>query len=335
MTMESKSATWKIEIFLFVVFLTCFVGINHFATAQTGSANITPAQIGFATPEVACAKLIEAAEKFDVDSLRAILGPESEDLIASEDPVKDKTRMIDFAKMANEKKTVEIAKNKKQATLFVGPDDWPLPIPIVERAGKWYFDTKKGRQEILARRIGANELDAIAVCRGFVDAQEEYAEEIHDDSGVNQYAQRIISSPGKRDGLYWNNQDGTAGGPITEAIANALAEGYSIDKRGPSPFHGYYFKVLKGRGPLAPNGEIDFVIDGAMIGGFALAASPAEYGVTGIETFIVSYEGIVYQKDLGPHSLKIFSQLERYNPDKTWTPTDDRWPDQVVASAAP
>jgi Protein of unknown function (DUF2950) len=333
MTMECKSITQRVGTCLFVVFLTCLVGINHPASAQAKSANAAPAQTGFETAQLASAALIEAAEKFDVDSLRAILGPDSEDLIASEDPVKDKARMIDFAKMAKEKETVELAKNKPQVTLFVGPNDWPLPIPIVNRGGKWYFDTKQGRKEILARRIGANELDAIAVCRGFVEAQEEYAEEIHDDSGVNQYAQRIISTPGKRDGLYWKNADGTAGGPITEAIAKALEEGYSTDNQAPAPFHGYYFKVLKGRGPSAPNGEIDFVIEGAMIGGFALAATPAQYGVTGIKTFIVSYEGIVYQKDLGPDSLQVFSQIERYNPDKTWARTDDHWPDEVVASA--
>jgi hypothetical protein len=309
------------------------MGVSHLASAQMTSARAAPAQSGFETPELASAALIEAAEKFDVDSLRAILGPDSEDLISSEDPVRDKTRAIDFAKLATEKKTVEFAKNKKQATLFVGPNDWPLPIPIVKRADKWYFDTKQGRNEILARRIGANELDAIAVCRAFVEAQEEYASEIHDDSGVNQYAQRIISTPGKHDGLYWKNEDGSAGGPIAETIAKALEEGYSTDKQAPSPFHGYYFKILKGRGPSAPNGEIDFVISGAMIGGFALAAAPAEYGVTGIKTFIVSYEGIVYQKDLGPDSLKFFSQIERYNPDKTWGQTDDHWPGEAVASA--
>ena len=333
MTMECTVIKRSVGTCLFVVFLVCLLGLNHLAWAQAKSPEAAPAQTGFETPELASAALIEAAEKFDVDSLRAILGPESEDLIASEDPVKDRARMIDFAKLAKEKETVELAKNKKQATLFVGPEDWPLPIPIVQRAAKWYFDTKQGRKEILTRRIGANELDAIAVCRGFVEAQEEYAEEIHDDSDVNQYAQRIISTPGKRDGLYWKNEDGTSGGPITEAIAKALEEGYSTDKQAPAPFHGYYFKILKGRGPSAPNGEIDFVIEGAMIGGFALAAVPAEYGVTGIKTFIVSYEGIVYQKDFGPDSLKVFSQIERYNPDKTWARTDDHWPDEVVASA--
>jgi hypothetical protein len=176
---------------------------------------------------------------------------------------------------------------------------------------------------VLYRRIGRNELDAIAICRGFVEAQKEYALEVHDDSGVHQYAQRIISTPGKQDGLYWQNADGTPGGPITEAIAKAIAEGYSVEKR--SAFHGYYFQVLKGQGPAAPLGELDYVINGMMIGGFALIAAPAEYRVTGVQTFIVSHDGIVYQKDLGPDTLNIAKKIERYNPDKSWHITTDEW----------
>jgi hypothetical protein len=321
-----------IVISVFVLFLACVLVATHPASAQTKQpAKTTSAQTPFDTPELAAAALIEAAGSFDLNSLRAILGPDGEDLIASQDPIQDKNRAVAFSKLAGEKKSVELAKNKKHATLLVGPEDWPLPIPIVKRSGKWYFDSKQGRSEILARRIGANELDAITICRGFDEAQKEYASQIHDNSGLNQYAQKLISTPGKHDGLYWKNEDGTSGGPISETVAKALEEGYSTEKR--APFHGYYFKILKGRGPSAPNGEIDFVVDGAMIGGFALAAAPAEYGVTGIKTFIVSYEGVVYQKDLGPDSLKMFSQMDRYDPDKTWARTDDQWPSQDVASA--
>ena len=214
-----------------------------------------------------------------------------------------------------------------RATIIVGEEEWPLPIPLVKKNGKWYFDTKAGRQEILFRRIGANELDAIQVCRGFVEAQKEYASEIHDDSGVNQYAQKMISSPGKQDGLYWQNADGSSGGPIGDAVAKALAEGYSIGKSG---FHGYYFKILNGQGPAAPMGKLDYVIEGIMIGGFALVAVPAEYRVTGVKTFIVNNDGIVYQKDLGPDSINIVKKMELYNPDKTWHPTDDQWPQNVA-----
>ena len=191
----------------------------------------------------------------------------------------------------------------------------------MKRKGKWFFDTKVGREEILNRRIGTNELNAIQICRGFVEAQKEYAEEKHDASKVNQYAQHILSTPGKHDGLAWQNPDGTWGGPVGEEVAKALEEGYSA-QRG-QPYHGYYFKVLKGQGPAAPMGEMDFVVGGAMIGGFALAAAPAEYRVTGVETFIVGPGGVVYQKDLGPDTLKTFQSMDRYNPDKTWEVTED------------
>ena len=204
---------------------------------------------------------------------------------------------------------------------MVGNDDFPLPIPIVKRKGKWSFDTKVGREEILNRRVGANELNTIEICRGFVEAQHEYAMERHDGSKVNQYAQQILSTSGKHDGLAWQNPDGTWAGPVGEEVAKALAEGYSA-QRG-TPYHGYYFKVLKGQGPAAPGGEMDFMVGGAMIGGFALAAAPAEYRVTGVMTFIVGPDGVVYEKDLGPDTLKTFQSMDRYNPDKTWKVTED------------
>ena len=173
---------------------------------------------------------------------------------------------------------------------------------------------------MLDRHIGENELDAITICRGYDDAQKEYAEQIHDDSGVNQYAQRMVSSPGKQDGLAWQNPDGSWGGPVGEVVAKGIEEGYGEKGK---PFHGYYFKVLKGQGPDAPLGQLDYVIEGAMIGGFGLVAVPAQYRVTGVMTFIVSYDGVVYQKDLGPDSLDIVKKMERYNPDKSWHRTDD------------
>jgi DUF2950 family protein len=281
------------------------------------------AQKGFDTPKLAADALIQAAESFDVPTLASILGPGSEDLISSEDAVQDKNRAAAFAAIAREKISIEVdPKNPNSATLVVGNEDWPLPIPIVKRNAKWYFDTKAGREEILLRRIGANELDVLEICRGYVDAQVEYAAQKHDGSTVNQYAQRIISTPGKQDGLAWRNPDGTWGGPVGEAAAEALEQGYTDKSK---PYHGYYFKVLKGQGPAAPLGEMDFVVGGAMIGGFALAAAPADYGVTGVQTFIVSHSEIVYQEDLGPDTLKVFKSMERFNPDKTWHRTDDQW----------
>ncbi len=278
----------------------------------------------FATPEQAAAAFIQAVEPFDVSTLKQILGPDGEDLVSTEDAVQDKNRGAAFAAKAHQHNSISIdPKNPNRVVLLVGEDNFPLAIPIVKNKGTWSFDSKAGRQEMLYRRVGANELDAIEACRNYVEAQLEYAMTKHDGAEVNQYAQRIISTPGKQDGLVWRNEDGSLSGPIAEGIADAIQEGYS-DKA--KPVHGYFFKILKGQGPAAPLGKMDFVVEGAMIGGFALAAAPADYRVTGVKTFIVSYEGVVYQKDLGPDTLKIFGEMSLYNPDKSWSPTDDNWP---------
>lgn len=282
-------------------------------------ASVPPNQKTFATPQLAAEALIDAAGKYDVTTLLQILGPDAKDIVASADPVRDKHAAEDFAARARERNSITV--NKNQATLVVGNNDWPMPIPIVLRGGKWFFDTKTGQKQILLRRIGENELDAIQICRGFVEAQKEYASTVHDDSGIHQYAQKVISTPGKQDGLFWTNPDGSAAGPISKPIALALQEGYSTDQ--PTPYHGYVFKVLKGQGPAAPLGKLDFLVKGAMIGGFAMVATPAQYRVTGVKTFIVSHDGVVYQKDLGPDSLNIAKAMELYNPDKTWKVTND------------
>src|SRR5262249_1903646 len=284
-----------------------------------------PGQKQFDTPKQAADALIQVATNLDVAAAKEILGPDGEDIISSEDPVMDKNRATAFANKAKEKTSVEVdKKNPNHAILLVGNDDFPLPIPIVKEKGKWFFDTKVGREEILNRRVGENELNAIEICRGFVDAQHEYAMDRHDGSKVNQYAQQVLSTSGKHDGLAWQNPDGTWGGPVGEEVATALQEGYSFQPGGnPKPYHGYYFKVLKGQGPAAPMGEMDFAVGGAMIGGFALAAAPAEYRVTGVMTFIVGPDGVVYEKDLGPDTLKTFQSMDKYNPDKTWKETDD------------
>jgi len=329
---SNVSARRGLGALLFFI-LSCVMAIPVHAQSPSASQNseaVPQGQTSFDTPEKAANVLIEAASSYDVPGLLAIFGPGAKDFISSADAVQDKNQAEAFAAKARQKTSVTLdPKNRSRAILSVGNDDWPLPVPIVKRAGKWYFDSKQGHNEILFRRIGSNELDAIQICRGYVEAQKKYASEIHDDSGVNQYAQRIISTPGKRDGLYWENQDGTPGGPISEAVARAIAEGYSPDKPG---YHGYYFKVLKGQGPAARLGQLDYVIEGVMIGGFALAAVPADYRVTGVKTFLVSYDGIVYEKDLGTESRNIVKNMERYNPDKTWRRTDDQWPPDSVAS---
>ena len=296
----------------------------HATPASKSDAASAPAsgQKQFDTPKQAADALVQVAANFDVAAAKEILGPDSEDIVASEDPVQDKNRAAAFAAKAKEKMSVQTdKKDPNQAVMLVGNDDFPLPIPLVKQKGKWFFDTKVGREEILNRRVGANELNAIEICRGFDEAQHEYAAEKHDGAKVNQYAQRVLSTPGKHDGLAWQNPDGTWGGPVGEEVATALQEGYSA--QGGKPYHGYYFKVLKGQGPAAPLGEMDFMVGGAMIGGFALAAAPAEYRVTGVMTFIVGPDGVVYEKDLGPDTLKTFQSMDKYNPDKSWKVTED------------
>jgi hypothetical protein len=293
-------------------------------TEKQSVPNSNVVQDSFATPQLAADALIRAAKESDNTALLKILGPDGKDLISSADPVQDRNYAEAFLAKAREKTSVAIdPKVGSRAILSVGNDDWPFPVPIVRKGRKWIFDSKQGRDEILFRRIGRNELDAIQICEGFVDAQKEYASEVHDDSGVNQYAQKIISTPGQQDGLYWQNRDGTPAGPISEAIARAIQEGYSPSQ--PSGYHGYVFKVLKGQGPAARLGQLDYVINGIMIGGFALVATPAEYRVTGVKTFMVSYDGIVYEADLGPNSRKIVEAMDRYNPDKTWQRVGDKW----------
>jgi len=270
----------------------------------------------FETPQQAADALVAATESYDTTALTELLGPNSSDIISSGEPARDKEMASAFAAQARQKMNIELDTTQHRATMVVGNEDWPLPIPIVKVGKTWHFDAAAGRKELLFRRIGRNELDAIQICRGYVEAQHAYAlaKKVN---GVNQYAQRIISTPGQQDGLAWQNPDGTWDGPVGEKIAQAIAQGYSNRAE---PFHGYFFKVLKGQGPAAPMGEMNFVIKGVMIGGFALIAAPAQYRNTGVKTFMVSHDGVVYQKDLGPKTLEIFQSTELFNPDKTWTP---------------
>jgi hypothetical protein len=285
-------------------------------TANTQTSTTAKAK-HFSTADQAADALIDAAEKYDETALTEILGPDSYDILHTGEPARDREVAQAFAAKAREKKNIAIAKNNpRRAILEIGDDDWPFAVPIVKTGATWSFDSKAGRQELLYRRIGGNELDAIQICRGYVEAQHDFAL-MKRTNGVNQYAQRIISTPGQQDGLAWKNEDGTWGGPIGEKVAAAIERGYSNRNE---PFHGYFFKVLKGQGPAAPLGEMDFVVKGVMIGGFALIAAPAQYRVTGVKTFMVSHDGVVYQKDLGPKTLELFQSIDRFNPDNTWTP---------------
>ena len=314
--------TWKHLRPLLAMAFSCLLALPLQAAAKAAPG--TPANVpakAFDSPQQAADALIAAAEKFDVAALEAIGGSEGHDIMFSGEEVVDRERAAAFAALAREKNSLEVdAKHPNLATLIIGKEDFPLAVLLVKQGGKWSFDAKTGRQEILYRRIGDNELNAISVCRGYVEAQHEYAMTKHAGSLVNQYAQRLVSTPGTQDGLAWKNPDGTWGGPVGEGIAGMIERGY---KSRTEPVNGYFFKVLKGQGPAAPLGELDFVINGAMIGGFALVAAPAEYRKTGVMTFMVSHSGIVYQQDLGPSSLDLFTKMERFNPDASWTPTDD------------
>ncbi len=296
-------------------------GIAALTLSPAAFAAAKPAQRTFATAKAAADAFVTAAEKFDVAALKEILGSDGIDVVLTEDAVQDRNRAAAFAAMAREKlAVVPDPANPNSATLSVGPGDWPMPIPVVKVGKAWRFDPDAGREELFLRRIGQNELDAIQACRNYVKAQHEYASQKRDEARVNQYAQRVISTPGRQDGLAWIKADGTIGGPLAEGVARAIAEGYHELNE---PVHGYYFKVLKGQGPSAPLGELDFVVQGAMIGGFALVAAPADYEKTGVKTFIVSHEGVVYEKDLGPGTLEVFRVMERFDPDETWSPVEE------------
>jgi hypothetical protein len=294
-----------------------------------------PPQAGgktFDSPKAAADALVQAAASDDVAALDEILGPAGKKIVTSADEVKDKNDREKFTELAKEKLDVEVdKKNPHRATLVVGAEDWPFPVALVETKGKWRFATKEGLREVLYRRIGQDEIDAMEVCRGYVEAQVEYASEVRDESGTRHYAERILSTPGKKDGLAWMGADGKPEGPIAEGVARAIAEGYTSRTE---PYHGYYFKVLTAQGPAAPHGALDYVIQGTMIGGFALVAWPAEHRVTGVKTFLISHDGILYEKDLGPDTAKLASEMKAYNPDKTWKRIPDTDPDEEVEASA-
>jgi Flp pilus assembly protein TadG len=290
------------------------------AAEKPASAAAVDASAGpetFATPEQAAAAIVDAAEKFDVPKLLKIVGSDGKDVVLTGEFAQDRERAKEFAALARKKMQVSLdPKSQGRAYLMAGEQEWPFALPIVKHGERWSFDAAAGRQELFNRRIGSNELDAIDICHGFVEAQRDYLYHTQR-TGYEpaQYAQRIIASPGKRDGLAWKNSDGTWAGPIGEKIAQAIAQGYTQGE----PYHGYFFKVLKGQGPSAPLGKMDFVVQGAMIGGFALVAAPAEYGESGIKTFMVSHTGVVYEKDFGDNTLDAFQKMELFDPDKTWT----------------
>ena len=277
----------------------------------------------FASDEEAFNAMIAAVKAHDHDKVHFILGPAWKELVSG-DKVEDTNAFDEFAQRAAEKTRLQ-KQDDTTSILHVGNDDWPLPIPVAKTPdGKWFFDTEAGKTEILARRIGENELDTIQVCRAYVAAQREYAAKDRDGSEVLKFAQRIMSTPGKMDGLYWNATSGQEQSPFGHLFAEAAKEGYEKTTTHPhQPYHGYHFRVLKRQGPAAPGGKYDYVINGNMIAGFALVAFPEDYEASGIMTFIVSQQGKVYQKDLGSHTTALARKMTEYNPDSSWTLVKD------------
>jgi len=287
-----------------------------FAFAMASVAN---AQQSFKTTEEAADALIGAARAGDRKGLLTVLGRDGADIVSSGDAVADasaRNRVVE----AYDAKHQVVAEDTDKAVLVIGREDWPFPIPLVRKDGTWRFDTAAGRAEILYRRIGRNELNAIETALAYVDAQQEYAEQGVAGNGV--YAQRVVSRPGTKDGLYWPAQSGADESPLGELAASAAAEGYRAGQQR-APYHGYYYKVLTRQGPNAPGGAMDYVVRGRMIGGFALVAYPAEYRNSGVMTFLVNHQGNVYEKDLGPNTARVAAGMTAFNPDNSWRRVTD------------
>ena len=289
------------------------VMILTFAGISAGAAD---KQKGFATPEEAVKAVITAAKSNDDKEIIAIFGPSAKDLMFSGDPVADKQRRELLLSKYDEKNG--LVQEKGNMIFVIGKDDWPFPIPLVKKGNEWFFDTAQGREEVLNRRIGENELNTIQAMLAIVDAQREYAMKDLDGDGIPEYAQKFISDKGKKNGLYWETKEGEEPSPLGPAIARAKEEGYKKSGDKPIPFHGYYFRTLKAQGKNAAGGAYDYVIKGKMTGGFAVIASPATYGNSGVMTFLVNHDGVVYQKDLGKKTEQAASSIKKFDPDKTW-----------------
>jgi hypothetical protein len=279
------------------------------------------AQQSFESPEDAAVALVAAAKSGETKDFLKVLGRDAAEIVESGDMVADNDTRQRFVAAYDAKHSV-VTEGKK-ATLMLGKDDFPFPIPLYHTKTGWEFDTAAGRIEILYRRIGRNELDAIQTCLAYVDAQNEYADKDRG-AGPGVYAQRVVSGPGKKDGLYWPS-DGDQS-PLGELAAEASGEGYKVGDGEPQPYHGYYFRILTRQGPNAPGGELDYVVNGKMIGGFALVAYPAEYGNSGVMTFEVNHSGTVYQKDLGGTTEAVARRIKSFDPDQTWKKVESAKP---------
>jgi hypothetical protein len=290
------------------------------AGSFAGATGASHAQQKFKNPEDAVTALVAAVRADNVRDMIAVLGAQGRDIVVSGDPVADQTARAAFL-IGYDLKHQVVKKGEDRADLVIGKNDWQLPIPLVQKGGAWQFDAVSGRREVLARRIGRNELSAIQAALAYVDAQNDYAAMNPMGLKVDGYAKRIVSTPGQKDGLYWPAAANEPQSPLGAAFASATIQGY---RPGPeaAPYHGYYYKVLTGQGANVPGGAMSYLVNGNLIGGFGLVAYPAEYGNSGVMTFVVNHSGVVFQKDLGPNTRRIASRMTAFDPDQTWRRVD-------------
>jgi Protein of unknown function (DUF2950) len=280
----------------------------------------------FASPDEAVSALIAAVRSADPTTLRKIFGPGSEDILSSGDPVADQNAKENFLAMYDASHALE-PEGEEKVWLEIGAEGWPMPVPLVRRDGRWYFDGAEGADEIVYRRVGKNELGAIAVCRGYVDAQLDYASKDHDGEGAGVYAHKLVSDPGTHNGLYWDTAEGEEPSPVGPFIAAAATEGY---RAGDTAYHGYRYRSLYRQTDNANGGAKEYFENGVLKNGFALVAWPAEYGVSGVMTFIVNQDGVVFQKDLGANTQHLVAAMDAYDPDSTWTAVVDSGDDTAT-----
>ena len=298
---------------LMTVLVLCPVFLGSVGSAMGAAAR----QQSFPSPEEGVQALLEAAKRNDTTSLLQVLGLEAQPFLNTGDPVSDQASRARFVQAYEEAHTL-VPSGDTKVVLQIGKDEWPFPIPLIKESAGWRFDTQAGKEEIRKRLIGRNELDVIQVCLAFVDAQREYYVRNPLNGTLLQYASKFISTKGKRDGLYWETTANEPPSPLGPLVAKARHEGYKRAAGKPAPYHGYYYKMLTRQGPDAPDGAYDYVVRGKTIGGFALVAYPAQYGTSGIMTFIVNHDGVVYEKDFGPKTAATAQSMTKFNPDKTW-----------------
>jgi len=316
--MPIKIIAIKVKLSLLLSVCLAVMLVSPIASAEEAAA-----QQVFPSPDAAAKALIAADKADDMKALSSILGPDADQVLSSGDPVADKNARDDFARRYDEMHRLEYD-DQGRVILYIGAGNWPVPIPLAKKGGGWVFDTAAGKDELLYRRIGRNELFTIKVLEDLAEAQAEYASNAHDGEAAGLFAQRILSDTGKQNGLYWETAAGQPESPIGPLVASATAEGYKKDAGGnPIPFHGYYYKLLTRQGRNAPGGSKNYLFDDKMAKGFAFLAYPAEYRASGVMTFMINSNGVIVQKDLGPDTAKLANAIAEYNPDKTWQEVDE------------